>query len=108
MDYHVTVVHDHPAVARLALADASLPMLLPDGFQRGLGQRIQHTIARAGAQDEVIRERGDILYVEQQNILRFLRLKRTYDLMRQFKSVQASPRCRSLIDFCHLTRLTAP
>ena len=96
MDHHVTVVYDDPAIASLSLSDASLAMLPPDGFKRGLGQGIEHTIARAGAQDEVVREGGDILKIEEQDILGFLFLKGVHDRMRQFKSVQTSPRCRSL------------
>ncbi len=49
MHNHIAVIHDNPAFARFALFASLLAMLRADGFKCGVGQRLQHAVAGAGA-----------------------------------------------------------
>jgi hypothetical protein len=66
-------------------------VLLAHGLNGGVGQRIEHPVACACAYDEVVRERSNVLDVEQQDVLRLLAFESLYDRMSEIKRVQFSP-----------------
>jgi len=91
MHNHIPVVHNHPAVACYALFASLFVMFRSHGFHGGIRQRVQHTVAGAGAQDEIISKRGYIFYIEQENVFAFFIFQRADNRMCKFESVQKSP-----------------
>jgi hypothetical protein len=71
MNDHVSVVNHHPAFACLALYLALLAMCLVHGIDGCVCQSIEHAVAGAGTQDEVVGKGSDIFDVEQENVLAF-------------------------------------
>ncbi len=92
MDDHIAVVHDQPALLRFAVHAAFLFVILFGGFEHAFGERVQHAVAGAVADDEIIGKRCDILDVEEQDILALFVLQGFDDLMCKFECVQVSPR----------------
>jgi hypothetical protein len=92
MHNHVAVVNNDPAFARFPLFPAILAMPLVDSFHGGFREGIEHAVAGAGTQNEVIGKGCDVFYIEQENVLAFFFFERVDDRMSQFKCVQKSPR----------------
>ena len=61
----IAVVHDQPAAAGFTFLTASLFVLLTHVVHDRISQGIQHTVGGAVADDEIIRERRNILQIEQ-------------------------------------------
>lgn len=91
MDDHIAIIHDHPAIARFALFASLFMMLRSHGFHGGIRQRVQHTVAGAGAQDKIISKRGYVFYIEQENVFAFFIFQRADNRMCKFECVQKSP-----------------
>ena len=64
MQNHVTVIYDEPAIACLTLFAAFLPVLFAHTVQYRIGQRIEHTVAGAVANDEIVCESSDVFEIE--------------------------------------------
>lgn len=75
MHDHVAKIHDDPAFAGLALLASLFAMLGADCIHQAVRKRIQHTVAGAVGNDEIIGKGCNILDVEQQNIFSFLVFK---------------------------------
>jgi len=60
MHDHVAVIEYDPAVACEALPFPLFFMTGADIFQGGIGERVDHTVARAAADDEVVGKRHNI------------------------------------------------
>lgn len=71
MDNHITEIHDHPAVAGETLFFAPHFMLFAHVVMDGICERIDHAVAGACADDEIISKRNDILNVDKDNIFSF-------------------------------------
>lgn len=56
MQDHVTVIYDHPAVTGEALFFALLFVIGADIVDRGVGERVYHAVAGAGADNKIIGE----------------------------------------------------
>jgi hypothetical protein len=87
----VAIVHDHPAVAGDALL---LSLLIMPGFHivnNGIGQRIDHAVAGAGADDKVVGKRDNAFQVNQDNVFTLFVFKGIYDFTSKFECVQFSP-----------------
>jgi hypothetical protein len=62
---HIAVVYHQPAIAGFALFTAFFLVLLPHAFQDCFGQGVQHAVAGAVAEHEVVGERGNAVKIEQ-------------------------------------------
>ncbi len=60
MHDHVAVIDNDPAVAREALPLALFFMTGANILQGGIGERVDHTVTRAAADDEVVGKRHNI------------------------------------------------
>jgi len=91
MNDYITVIEDQPAFLGLALHTAFFLMILLCGFEDCLGERVEHPVAGAVADDEIIGKRCDVLDVEKQDVLALFVLQGVDDLMGKFECVQISP-----------------
>ncbi len=91
MEHHVAVVHDDPAIARLALFPPFLAELAADSFQGAICERIEHAVAGAGADHKVVRKGGHLFDIEQEDVLAFFVFEQIDDRMGKFKRIQESP-----------------
>ncbi len=88
----VAIIDYHPALARLPFLLAPPAVFLTDGLQCCLCQGVQHSVAGAGAEHEVVREGSHINQIQQKDILAFLGIKGADYRAGQFKSIQDTPR----------------
>ena len=65
MQDHVTVVYYEPAIAGLTLFAAFFLMLFAHSVQNRIGQRIEHAVAGAVADNKVVCEASDVFKIEQ-------------------------------------------
>ena len=91
MHDHVAIIHDNPAVARQALFFALLMMFGAHIVQRRVGECVQHAVAGAGTDDEIICEGNHILDVDQDDILALFIFEGIYDFTCEFERIQESP-----------------
>ncbi len=56
MQDHVAVIHDHPTVTGEALFFALLLVIGADIVDGGIGERVYHAVAGAGADNKIIGE----------------------------------------------------
>lgn len=91
MDDNIAVIHDHPAIAGVALFLGFLFEFLADIVNSGIGERIEHAVAGAGADDEIIGKRCNAFQVEQDNIFSLFIFQRVDDFAGKVKRVQNSP-----------------
>jgi hypothetical protein len=68
---YISVVHNDPAFACFALDLTLLAMRLVHGIDGCIRKGIEHAVAGAGTQDEVVGKRCDVFDVEQENVLPF-------------------------------------
>ena len=94
MDNHIPVVEHEPALLGLAFDAAPLLVLLLCGFENSLGKRVQHAVAGAVADHEIIGKGCNVFNVEKQDVLTLLILQGGDDLMSKFECVQISPHVR--------------
>lgn len=67
----IAKIEQYPSIAGVAFYLSFFLVLLADVFLRGFGKRIQHTVAGAGADNEVICKRYNFFYINQDNIFAF-------------------------------------
>lgn len=91
MDNNIAKVHNDPAVAGVALFFAFLFVLLADVIDGGVGECVEHAVAGAGADNEVVGKGNDFFQVEQDDILAFCVFQGVYDFAGKFQGVQMSP-----------------
>ena len=65
MQNNIAVVHDQPAIVGQALFATFLLVLFAHTVQNGIGQRIEHAVAGAVADDKVICEACDVFEIKQ-------------------------------------------
>jgi hypothetical protein len=92
---HVAVIEHEPAFLRLAFHAALLLVILFGRFQDGLGEGVEHAVAGAVADDEIISKRCDVLDVEKQDVFTLFVLQGGDDFMGKFECVQRSPQSLS-------------
>jgi hypothetical protein len=66
-------------------------IVLFGGFEHRFGERIEHAVAGAIADDEIISERCDVFDVEEQDVFTLFVLQGGDDFMCKFECVQISP-----------------
>ncbi len=71
MHDYIPIVNNDPAFARLSLYLTLLAVCLMHGIDGGVCEGAEHTVAGAGAQDEVVGKGCDVFDVEQEDVLAF-------------------------------------
>lgn len=84
MHDHIPIIHNDPAIAGEPLLFSLFIMFGADVFDGGFGERVQHAVAGAGADDEIVGKRDNIFKVDQDNILPFFVFKGIYDFACEF------------------------
>ncbi len=84
MNNHIAIIDDHPAVAGEALLFSLFLMFGTNVFDGGLGERIQHTVAGAGADDKIVSKRDNVFQVYQDNIFALFIFQGVYDFTCKF------------------------
>lgn len=92
MNDNIPVVHDKPAFLRFAVHAALFLVIFFCRFEHTFGERIQHSVAGAVADDKIIGKGCNVFDIEKQNILTLFVLQGFDDLMCKFECVQFSPR----------------
>jgi hypothetical protein len=87
----ITIVEHKPAFLRLALHPSFFLIFVFRGLQNAFGERVEHPVAGAVANDEVICKRRDVFDVEKQDVLALFVLQGSDDFMCKFECVQISP-----------------
>lgn len=91
MHNHIAKVHDQPAFARFPFHAALLFVVRFGCLQHTFGERIEHAVAGAVAEDEIIGKGGNPLDVEKQDVFALFVLQGFDDFMGKFECVQVSP-----------------
>ena len=97
MHDHVTEIHDEPAFARLPLDPSLFLVILFCSFQHPFGEGVEHAVACAVADDEIIGKGCDIFDVKKQDVFALFVLQGVDDFMCKIESVQISPHCGFVI-----------
>ena len=79
MQDHVTVVHDDPAVAGESLLFSLFLEFGANVCNGGFGKRVEHAVAGAGADDEIICEGNNVLQIDQDDVFPFFVFQGVYD-----------------------------
>ena len=88
---HITIIKHEPAFLGLSL-DASFFLVILFGFfQHAFGKRVQHAVAGAVANHEIICEGRDVLDVQKQDVFALFVLQGGDDFVCKFECVQLSP-----------------
>ncbi len=96
MHNYVAVVQDKPALLCLPLDATFFLMFQFCRLEHTLGQRVEHTVAGAVADHEIICKGCDVLNVEQQDVFTLPVFQRFDNFMSKIKCVQISPHILSL------------
>ena len=91
MHDHISIVKQEPAFLGLAFYAALFLIVFLGCFQYPFGKRIQHTVAGAVAEDEIVGEGRNVLNVEKQDVFALSILQGFNDFMCKFECVQISP-----------------
>lgn len=81
---HIAVIHDYPAVAGETLLFALFLMLDADIFNDGFREGVDHAVAGAGADDEIVGKRNDIFQIDQDDIFTLFVFQGIYDFTGKF------------------------
>ncbi len=91
MHDNIAIIHYHPAVAGKPLLPPLFAVFLADVIDGGIGQRVKHTVAGAGANNKVVGKRDNAFQVDQDNIFTLFVFQGVYNFAGKFKRVQISP-----------------
>lgn len=84
MHDHIAIVHDQPAVTSLAFFAAFFLVVFSHAIQNGIGQRVEHAVAGAVADDEVVSQGCNLFQFEQQDVFALLFFQSVDDGAGQF------------------------
>jgi hypothetical protein len=84
MYHHIPIIEHEPALLSLPLDPPFFLMFLFGGFQNTLGKPVQHPVAGAVADDEIICKRRDVFDVKKQDVFALFVLQGGDDLMCKF------------------------
>jgi len=84
MDDNIAIVHNDPAIAGVALFFAFLLVLFADVINGGIGKRVEHAVAGASADNEIVGKRNDLFQVDQDDIFPFGIFQGVYDFSGKF------------------------
>jgi hypothetical protein len=91
MHHHIAVIQQEPALLGLPFDAPFFLMFLFGCLQHPFGKRVEHPVAGAVANDEIICKRRDVFDVEKQDVFALFVLQGGDDLMCKFECVQISP-----------------
>ncbi len=98
MQDHIAKVGDHPAITGQTLFFTLLLVFNTNVINHGIGKGIDHAIAGAGANDEIISKGNDFLNVDQDNILPFFIFQGVNNFTSKFQCVQGSPHSLKFVE----------
>jgi hypothetical protein len=101
MHDHIAVIQHEPTLLGLPFDASFFLMFLFGCLQHTFGKRVEHPVAGAVANDEIICKRRDVFDVEKQDVLALFVLQGGDDFMCEFECVQISP----LLCICRGTRI---
>ena len=81
---HIAIIQHQPAFLGLALDPPLFLMVLFGGFQHAFGERVQHAVAGAVANHEIICKGRDVLDVQKQDVFTLFVLQGGDDFMCKF------------------------
>lgn len=84
MNDHIAIIHDYPAIAREALLFSPLFVLGTNVFDGGFCERVNHTVAGAVTDDEIVGKGYDIFKVYQDYVFPFFIFKGVYNFACKF------------------------
>ncbi len=84
MENYIAKVYDYPAVAGEALLFAFFLMVGTDVFNGGFCEGVDHAVAGAGADDEIISKRYDIFQVDKDDVFPLFVFKGIYDFTSKY------------------------
>lgn len=76
---NIAIIYHHPAIPGEALLLSLLFMFGANIFDRSLGERVNHAVTGAGADNKIVSKRDDVFQVYQDNIFRFFIFKGVYN-----------------------------
>ena len=91
MHDHISQINQHPTALCIAFFFTDHLKFFFDIFQNGIGKAFDHPFAAAGAEDEIIGKRGNILNVHQQDIFTLFVLQGVDNTAGKFDWFQNSP-----------------
>ena len=91
MDNDITIIEQQPAFLGLTFHPSFFLIFDFRRLQYTFGQGVEHPVAGAIANDEVICKRRDVFDVEKQDVFALFILQGGDDFMREFECVQISP-----------------
>ena len=91
MDHHASKIYDLPAVTGQAFLFAFTAMLLAYLLDDAICKRVEHTVAGACTDDEIIGKSHHVFEFQQNDILAFFVFQGVDDFAGKFKCVQGSP-----------------
>ena len=68
MQHYIAEIGDHPAITGKTLFFAFFLVFDTNVFKHGVGEGVDHAVAGAGTDDEIISKRNHFLDVDQDNI----------------------------------------
>ena len=84
MNDNIAVIYDYPAVAGEALFLSLFFMFGANVFDGGVGERVDHTVTGAGADDEIVSKRDDFFQIYQDDVFSLFIFKGVYDFVSKF------------------------
>lgn len=90
----IPIIEHEPAFPGLTLHSSLFLIFVFCRLQYTFGKRVEHTVAGAVANDEVICKRRDVFDIEKQDVFALFILQGSDDFMREFECVQISPLLR--------------
>jgi len=91
MHNNIAVIQHEPALLGLPFDASFFLMFLFGGLQNAFSKRVEHPVAGAVANDEIICKRRDVFDVKKQDVLALFVLQGGDDFMCKFECVQISP-----------------
>lgn len=84
MEDDIAKVHDDPAVAGEALLFSLFLVLGADIFDGGFGEGVDHAVAGAGANNEIIGKRNDFFQINKDDVFSLFVFQGVYDFTSKF------------------------
>ena len=81
---HIAIIHNDPAIAGEALLLSLFLMFGADVFDGSLGERVNHAVTGAGADDEIVGKRDNFFQVYQDDVFPLFIFKGVCDFMCKF------------------------
>jgi hypothetical protein len=84
MDDNIAIVYDDPAVAGEALQFSLFSVFGTNVVDDSFCERVHHSVAGTGANDEIVSKRDDLFNVQQNDVFPFFVFKGVYDFACEF------------------------